>query len=240
MHRALRPPARFVRSALRRRGYDVVPTQPFGAELVALLRRLDIDCVLDVGAFTGTYGRMLRELGYRGRIVSFEPASENFDALVREAAGDPAWETRRVGVGRAPGRLDLLLTGSAGCNSFLEPNAFAMGELPRMFGRKGVETVEVTTIDEAFDDATRGARAVFLKVDTQGYDLEVIRGAEASLPRVAALQVELALQRTYEGQPGYIEVLAELAEVGFAPAQLTPTYRDSHGRIAECDCVLVR
>lgn len=240
MHRALRPLAHVVRSVVRHGGYDVVPLQPFGAEVIGLLSSLGVDCVLDVGAFTGTYGRMLRDFGYSGRIVSFEPASENFDALSCEAAGDSAWEVRRTGVGSAPGTLDLLLTGSAGCNSFLEPNAFAMSELPRMFCRKGVETVQVTTVDEVFADATRGANAVFIKVDTQGYDLEVIRGAAASLPQVAAIQVELALQRTYESQPGYLEMLAEIATFGFAPAQLAATYSDSRGRIAECDCVLVR
>ena len=232
--------ARLVRSALRRRGLEIGPYQPFGAELVELLARLEVDCVLDVGAFTGTTGRMLRELGYRGRIVSFEPSSENFTLLEEEAAGDAGWEVRHVGVGSAAGTMELRLAGSAGSSSLLEPNAYALGEMPRIFTVRGSESVPVTTIDDIFEDATQGARSVFLKVDTQGYDLEVIHGAAASLPKLAALQVELALQPTYEGQPGYLDVLAELAAAGFAPRQLCPTYRDSRGLIAECDCVLIR
>lgn len=243
MHRALRPPARVVRSLLRRRGLDVVPRLRFGrdaSELVELLDRLRVDCVLDVGAFTGTFGLMLRELGYDGRIVSFEPATENFEALAREAAADSRWEARQVAVGSAPGTMALRLSGSAGSNSFLEPNAYARDELPRTFASRGVESVSVTTIDAVFDDAVRDAQAVFLKIDTQGFDLEVIRGADASLAKLAALQVELALQPTYDAQPGYLELLDELAARGFAPALLHPTYRDSRGRIVECDCVLIR
>ena len=243
MPTARRPLARFVRSLLRRRGLDVVPHRPFGeeaADLVALLERLRVDCVLDVGAFTGTYGRMLRKLGYRGRIVSFEPASESFGALAREATADRDWEVQHVGLGSAAGTMELRLSGSAGSNSFLAANDYALAELPRIFRQRGVETVGVTTVDAVFDDATRGTTSVFLKIDTQGFDLEVIRGAAGSLERIVALQVELPLQATYEGQPDYLELLTDLAARGFEPAQLYATYRDSAGRIVECDCVLIR
>jgi FkbM family methyltransferase len=232
-----------VRPLLRRHGLDVVPHLPFGeeaADLVALLERLRIDCVLDVGAFTGTYGRMLRELGFRGRIVSFEPASESFGALAREAAADRDWEARHAGVGSAAGTMELHLSGSAGSNSFLAANDYALAEMPRVFRQRGVETVAVTTVDAVFDDATRGATSVFLKIDTQGFDLEVIRGAATSLERIVALQVELPLRPTYEGQPGYLELLGDLAARRFEPVQLYATYRDSAGRIVECDCVLIR
>lgn len=240
VQRVVRRARRVGRSALRRRGFDIVPYPAFGTELVALLGRLEVDCVLDVGAFTGTYGRMLRDLGYRGRIVSFEPATENFALLAREAEGDGAWEVRRVAVGSAAGTLELHLTGSSGSNSLLTPNAYALTEMPRFFKDRGSETVEVVTVDDVFDDTTRGASSVFMKIDTQGFDLEVIRGAAASLERLAAVQVELALRRTYEGQPSYLDFLAHLDERGFAPALLFPTFPDSTGRIVECDCVLIR
>lgn len=237
--RILRRAGREARSALRRRGYDVVPYPAFGTELLALLRRLDVECVLDVGAFTGTYGRMLRDLGYRGRIVSFEPASETFELLTREAGGDGAWDVRRVAVGSAPGSMELRLTGSPGSNSLLAPNEYALGEMPRIFKQRGTEVVEVITVDDVFEEATRGAKAVFLKVDTQGFDLEVIRGASTTLGRFAAVQVELAMQKTYEGQPGYLDVIATFDARGFAPAVLYPTFSDSAGRIVECDCIFV-
>jgi FkbM family methyltransferase len=236
----IRRPVHLVRAQLRRKGYDVVPYPAYGRALVELLQRHDVDCVLDVGAFIGEYGRMLRELGYRGRMVGFEPSSENYELLIRESAHDDAWEARRVAVGDKPGTLELHLLGSSGSNSLLVPNEYAAGEMPRVFKERGTETVEVTTIDQVFDDATRGAKSVFLKIDTQGFDLAVIRGAASSLARVAAVQVELSLQRTYEDQPGYLELLAALEEHGFSPALLFPTFSDSAGRIVECDCVLIR
>jgi FkbM family methyltransferase len=213
---------------------------PFGGDLKALLDRLAVDCVLDVGAFTGTYGRLLRGLGYTGRIVSYEPAAENFAALERESAADPQWLARKLAVGAEPGTLELRLTGSPGCNSFLAPNEYARRELPGMFELRGVERVQVVTLDEQLADAAGGARAIFVKLDTQGFDLEALRGGAHTLERAALLQVELSLQHTYEGQPGYLVLLGELEQRGFAPALLTPTFRDSAGRVVECDCVLLR
>lgn len=240
MHRLLWPVSGLVHRTLRRRGLDVVRYRAPGADIVELIDRLGVDCVLDVGAFTGTYGRMLRDQGYRGRIMSFEPASENFELLEHEAERDSRWEVKRIAVGSGSGVMELRLVGSPGSNSLLVPNDYARNLMPGTFRDRGIERVEVTTVDDVFDEATRGAASVFLKVDTQGFDLEVIRGAAASLERLAAIQVELSLQRTYEEQPGYLEVLAVLADRGFAPAQIHPTYRDSTGRIVECDCVLVR
>ncbi|HSC47142.1 MAG TPA: FkbM family methyltransferase, partial [Gammaproteobacteria bacterium] len=49
-----------------------------GSHLCQLFAKLDIDCVLDVGANQGQYGAMLRKAGYRGRIVSFEPVAKTY------------------------------------------------------------------------------------------------------------------------------------------------------------------
>lgn len=64
---------RRLRRAVRRLGIDVVRHRPAGHDLVRLLHRYEIDLVLDVGAHRGDFGALLREAGYRGRIVSFEP-----------------------------------------------------------------------------------------------------------------------------------------------------------------------
>jgi FkbM family methyltransferase len=228
-----------VREWLRARGYDVVRYPPFGGDLISLVSQRKIDCVLDVGAFQGTTGRLLRDLGYRGRIVSFEPAQANFDHLVRESRDDSEWEVHRVGLGSESGTRELRLLSSSGSNSFLQPNELALEQLPDQFAERGSEVTEVTTLDDVFAAATASCENVFLKIDTQGWDVEVVRGARKSLSRVALLQIELAFQQTYHGQPHYIEVLAELASLGFQPAYIYPTYRVRSGLIAEADCILL-
>jgi FkbM family methyltransferase len=202
------------------------------AVLRALLERLAIDCVVDVGAHTGGFGLALRSLGYTGEIVSFEPVAASFAAL--EARAD--WEVHRLALGSAAGTATLNVARAANFTSFLEPNAFSVEH----FGDSSVahtEEVPVRRLDEVFVPA---GRRVLLKTDTQGWDLEVLAGASGVLDAVLAVQVELSLRPLYEGAPGWLDALATLRALGFRPAQLTSVGRDDSLGLLELDCLLVR
>jgi hypothetical protein len=79
-----------------------------------------------------------------------------------------------------------------------------------------------------------------LKMDTQGYDLKVYRGAASSLGRVQAVVSELSFQPIYEGMPDYRQMLAEFESAGFAVSGLFPVSRNPDLSLIEMDCVLVR
>src|SRR5882672_4717902 len=70
-----------------------------GTHLAAIFDRLKIDCVLDVGAHVGQYGRFLRNIGYTGHIVSFEPVRANFARLERRSERDAKWTIHRLALG---------------------------------------------------------------------------------------------------------------------------------------------
>jgi hypothetical protein len=82
------------------------------------------------------------------------------------------------------------------------------------------------TLYAAWGTAVASAGSVFLKVDTQGYDLKVLRGAKEHLREVKLLQVEAGLQPTYEGSPMLAEVLEVVADNGFAISGIYPTTRN--------------
>src|SRR5213594_4289117 len=95
---------RTLRQLLRRFGFDVVrypaltgaartkgSHRTLGDHLMTVFERIGVDCVLDVGAHEGKYGRLLREYGYEGQIVSFEPVSANARSLREHARSDPKW-----------------------------------------------------------------------------------------------------------------------------------------------------
>jgi FkbM family methyltransferase len=230
-------PKSFVGRLLRRAGYDISRYPP-ADPLQELLVSLRIDCVLDVGAFTGTTGQRLRTLGYAGPIISFEPASATFEELSRTASDDPLWHVHRYALGSEPGEARLNLLGASGSNSLLAPNEFARRRLPKQFVGAGEELVPVETLDRVVPSLAGDAQRLFLKIDAQGGDLQVLRGARQTLERVALLQVEAGMQPTYEGQPDYVELFREIAAAGFAPAQIQPTFW-LDGVIAECDCLFL-
>ena len=171
--------------------------------------------MLDVGAHVGNYGAGLRELGYAGRIVSFEPVAANAEALRQR--NDASWTVVQAAVGNQSGRRRITLTGGDQQHSFLPPSDYGARLLSGLIASVGDEEVDIVRLDDVFGDYVASGEQVFLKIDTQGWDHEVLRGAERSLGSIAAFQLELALQPTYEGQPDYLELLAWLRERSFRP-----------------------
>ena len=95
-------------------------------------------------------------------------------------------------------------------------------------------------LDTVFDE-TWGLRRIWLKLDTQGFEMEVLRGATTTLERVQILQLELSLRPLYEGEPGFLEVSNWLAERGLELVGLEPGFVEaSTGRLLQSDVLLAR
>ena len=103
--------------------------------------------------------------------------------------------------------------------------------------------VEVRRLDRVVDETLGGldGRRPFLKLDTQGYDLDVFAGAGHAIDRFVGLQSELSLMEIYKGMPGMQESLAAYEGAGFEIAALYPVSRQTRtARVLEYDCVMVR
>ena len=127
--------------------------------------------------------------------------------------------------------------------SFLPPNDFARETFGKGADVLRREEVEVRRLDAVFDQITHDLSnpIVFLKMDTQGYDLEVLQGAAGCLDRICALQSELSVSALYEGMPDYQEALTRYRRRGFEITGFYPIFRNEHSlMIAEFDCVMVR
>lgn len=85
-----------------------------------------------------------------------------------------------------------------------------------------------------------GGRSLFLKTDTQGFDMNVLRGLGARLEAVRGIQIEAGFKPIYEGMPRYGEVLNFLEQAGFALYGAYPVSRDPTHAIIEADFVFIR
>lgn len=201
-------------------------------QLKALLAALEIDCVLDVGANRGQFAESLRGIGYEGRIVSFEPVPRAFAELVKAMAGDPLWSGHEFALGSEPGTAQIHVPDETSGSSFhdlVEDLHFETQE------------VAVARLDAVFPTLGLGAAPrVFLKMDTQGFDLEVFKGASGCLDAVLALQSELSVVPLYVGMPNYLEALGVYEDAGFSLYNLSLVDRISTGRILEMNCVMER
>ena len=234
---------------MRRIGFELVPVQRGGWEAESLLglhlhklfARLRIDAVVDVGARTGEYGAWLRRNGYAGPIASFEPVAESFAVLEQRARGDKRWTVHRCALGRDDGIAEINVAQATEFSSFHSVNDAAH----RLFGSDvrvdRVERVERHRLDALLPELFVAPESrVFLKVDTQGWDLEVLEGATGGLDRVVALQTEVSMHAIYEDAPTMADSLAWLGAHGYAVSGFFPVGFDARGRVLEFDCVAVR
>ncbi|HEX2667416.1 MAG TPA: FkbM family methyltransferase [Gammaproteobacteria bacterium] len=213
------------------------------SHLKQLFARLGVDCVLDVGANQGQYGAMLRKAGYKGRIVSFEPVKATFAQLKARAAGDPDWRLFNCALGAKAGEQEIHVTRSTVFASFLDPNEFSRRKYPDAMPVQHSEKVRIRTLDEVLPEAVAGLKApkLFLKLDTQGFDLQVFAGAKATVPKVLGMQTELSIQAIYEDMPDYLEALGTYTKAGFVMSGLYPVSRDRDTlALIELDCVMRR
>lgn len=242
-----RPVKNWIRNTSRAMGYDIVPLRDmkdrdFAIHLGQLFRFLKIDCVLDVGANTGQYHDFLRDkVGYQGLIVSFEPVSRNVAILQQRRHDDPRWEIVGHALGRSRGSLPIHVMKSDQFSSFLTPDNSAVPEFNGLNEASHTEIVAVHRLDEILPELqqSHGFRNVYLKLDTQGFDLEVLAGASAILPNISALQSEASIINIYEGMPGYMDTIRHLNNSGFDISGLYPISRDPGMRLIEFDCVMV-
>lgn len=145
-----------VRTLARSAGLYVTrypPPETLGFHLKQLTRRLDINCVLDVGAHEGGYARLLRrEVQFSGEIVSFEPAAASFAALCSARAGDRRWRGHEHALGRAAGKATLNVFAESELNTLLEPSGYGVDRFPTMSRPLHAQIVEVRPLAEVFDD----------------------------------------------------------------------------------------
>jgi FkbM family methyltransferase len=239
---------KMIKTLARGFGFDISRYRPdthHDARYAHLLRTRDIHLILDVGANAGQYGSLLRsDFGYRGRILSFEPLTAAHAALTARAAADPLrlWEVApRLALGAVNGTTTIHVAGNSVSSSILPMQPSHESAAPQSVGR-GVEEITISRLDDVVRQRSISIdRHVLLKIDTQGYELEVLKGAAETVAAVGATQTEMSFQPLYGGQPLFDEVYAYLAERGFTVFDIIPGFSDPQsGRLLQADGIFVR
>lgn len=228
-----------VRGALMRADLDVT-RGAYATRLARTLAARDLQTVLDVGANVGQYGSLLRRAGYAGRIVSCEPLSGAFAQLQRRAAGDPAWTTLRTAVGRERGDTTINVAANSFSSSLLPMTDAHRLSAP---GSDYVaqETVPVTTVRALVAGHEVAPERTLLKIDTQGYEAEVLAGAGDLLDQLGAVQLELSFVELYEGQELFDAHYERMRERGFRLHIIEPGFSSPEdGRMLQIDGLFVR
>ena len=229
---------------LRRLGYDIlsvdVITLP-DSQYAKLLRANRINLVLDVGANAGQFGQRLRQLGYRGRIVSFEPLQQARTSLQAVCSKDPDWLlAERAALGDRDGEIDVHVSANSESSSALEMLDAHLRSAPQS-RYVGKERVPLRRLDGMARRYLTADSITLLKIDTQGFEDRVLAGAAGVLPHVAGLHLELSLVPLYAEQKLFAEMTALARTLGFEPWAIWPTFVDpGTGRLLQVDATFFR
>lgn len=184
--------------------------------------------LLDIGAHHGWFFHCWQDWCPGARVIAFEPFKESFEKMVLNYGDDVRVKLVQSGVGAVNGLMKLnVLNDSKVSNSFLKPDDKTWQSISFQHGQVSEINVPVTTIDNVFIEE-RLSRVYLLKIDVQGYEIEVLKGAEKSLFKIDYIFVESGIQRLYENAPRFSEVFEFLSNRGFHLMGMRSWHRGNH------------
>lgn len=235
---------RLLRKTIRRIGWDLTPFRPESSDWARLIQMLSVhavDTVLDVGANTGQYAKNLRDAGFLGRIISFEPLSEAHSELCDVARHDPLWTVaERIAISDANGHAEIHVAANSVSSSLL-PMLDSHRDAEPGSAFVYSESVPTATLDTAATPFVSGAQTLFLKIDVQGSEDKVLDGARLLLKRAVGLQLELSLTPLYQGETLLQSIVQKLGELNFELWNLVPGFVDKRtGRLLQADGIFFK
>ena len=191
-----------------------------------LLEKNDIDVGLDIGANTGQVGYELRNyLGYKGKIISFEPLREAYESLQQRTSSDPHWKIFNVALGDIQEKRHINISENLVSSSFLDILPLHAKAAPASI-YTDKQKIHIKTLDSLFRDLYDEHNNIYMKIDTQGFDSRVINGAKKSLVYIKFVQVEMSLVPLYKDEVLFDKMLNLMTENGFLMIAIEPGFMD--------------
>jgi FkbM family methyltransferase len=235
---------KLIKGGLHKTGFDLhrlTPNSNPAFQLLKGMERFGVDLVFDVGANTGQFASELRSIGFKGQIVSFEPLLEAYQTLTATAARDPGWTVhRRAAIGDFDGEIEINIAGNSVSSSML-PMLDSHSSAAEGSAYIGSEKVPICRLDSVASVYIQDSRRYFIKIDTQGFEWQVLDGGRETLRQAQGVLCELSLVPLYEGQRLWMDVLHRLEAEGFTLWSIQKGFTDPRdGRTLQIDAIFFR
>ena len=215
--------------------------QSENARFISMLRTHNVNLIFDVGANAGQFGVLLREIGFDGKIVSFEPLSDARESLQNISRNDPLWQIAlQTAIGEENGEIEIQIAGNSQSSSVLDMLDTHVRAAPdsKYIGK---EKVALRTLDSIAPDYMDSNSISFIKIDTQGYETQVMNGAKKLMSQIVGLQVEISLVPLYKGQCLFDEMLKKLKNDGFELWSISTVFSDPNtAQLLQVDATFFR
>ena len=233
-----------IKRSIRFLGFDLRRYSPGlsdHAQFVEMLKQHGVNLVFDIGANTGQFGKQLRDAGYSGRIVSFEPLSSARKELLSTSLHDVLWEVApQAAIGNEDGEVEIHVSANSASSSVLNMLDLHANVAPES-RYISVEKVKMCCLDTIAQGFVNSDSILFIKIDVQGFEDRVLQGANILLAKAVGLQLELSLVPLYEGQLLFDEMITKLKNLGFNLWGISPAFVDpKSGRLLQIDATFFR
>jgi len=233
-----------VKRFLRKCGLDIreyITSRSDAARMLKLFNYYGIDSVLDVGANQGQYAGYLRAIGYRGKITCFEPLESAYLILKNATKHDRNIVVApRMALGDQEGKTTINIAGNSLSSSIL-PMLETHIQVAPGSSYVSSEVVELRRLDKLDNSYFSDSKGVFLKIDAQGYESQILDGATGVLPCIKGIQLEMSLVTLYAGEPLYQEMISKVESLGYVLHDINPSFADSEtGRTYQVDGLFFR
>lgn len=214
----------------------------FNSDIRAIMNATNINCVLDVGANVGQFGRFLRDEGFSGTLISFEPIASVYSELSRAIEKEPDWYCRRAALGELDGSAEINVSKNYVSSSLLTAKAWSISveEGIEEFEKQLVPLHRLETIWPDLPIPLPNA-SIMLKIDVQGLELQVLRGLGDRIGEIALFLLEASLVPVYDEEPKFEDVVAELRAMGLHPVWIGPGWSSQATKqVFQCDIAFAR
>jgi FkbM family methyltransferase len=191
----------------------------YGLQLLPPMR-IDAGLVIDIGANEGGFTEAVLAIDPRGRVLAIEPAAGPAEALRRRFGTDSRVRIDTHAVSDSEGTATLNVTQNSVFTSLLEPGA----TFETAYADTGTALSERTTVPTARLDDLVDEPVSVMKIDVQGAEARLLRGAERTLTRTQAVLMEVTFVSHYDGDTTFPELHAMMLERGFVLRGLGQPY----------------
>lgn len=185
----------------------------------ALYNHMGIKYVIDIGANTGQFAESLYDFNYVGTVISFEPVSKCYEGLLKRAKKNPNHiVAERCAIGNTDQEIKINISDDSVFSSVLKIKDDHIKLRPKARIVKQ-ETVKLYKLDTIIDKyIPKGETSILLKIDTQGFEKQVLEGAENSIKRLAGIKIEMPLESIYNDTGfTFYEIVDFMKQNGFKP-----------------------
>lgn len=213
---------------------------PYLVDRDMIIRNLKTDVLIDVGANVGLYAHTVRNLGFGGQIISFEPLSDAFQDLKKNSSEDRAWDAYNFALGDENINATINISENSVSSSILDSND-KLNELCPAAHYSGTESIQIKRLDSIIDEVCPPDTRLFVKIDTQGFESKVVKGCSGCLDRIVAFQLEIPLMELYKSELTFTDLIKFMDEVGYKLVKIEPGWNDPKtGLSAEIDGIFIK